>query len=187
LRGKWVLENVLGAPPPPPPPDVPALKEGEPGIAPRTMREQIEQHRANPVCAACHKNMDPIGFVLENFDAVGAWRRTGEGGIPLNTVDVMADGSKVEDVATLRAALLKRPELFLQTLTEKLMVYGLGRGLTYEDEPAVRRIVKSARSQGDRFSAFIMGIVSSDQFQMRMKLQNDAALALNGEAAAHRP
>ena len=186
LRGKWVLENLLGAPPPAPPPDVPALKEAEPGVAPRTMREQMEQHRANPVCASCHKNMDPIGFVLENFDAIGAWRRT-EGGVPLNTVDVLADGSKVEDVTTLRAALLKRPAVFLQTLTEKLMVYGLGRGLTYEDGPAVRRIVRKAESQADRFSSLIMGIVTSDQFQMRIKLQDQDALARNGDAAPHRP
>ncbi len=186
LRGKWVLENLLGAPPPAPPPDVPALKESEPGVAPRTMREQMEQHRANPVCAACHKSMDPIGFVLENFDAVGAWRRT-EGGVPLNTADVLADGSNVDDVTTLRAALLKRPAVFLQTLTEKLMVYGLGRGLTYEDEPAVRRIVRKAETQGYRFSALIMGIVTSDQFQMRMKLQDEDALARNVEAAPQRP
>jgi hypothetical protein len=168
LRGKWVLENVLGSPPPPPPPDVPALKEREAGVAPRTMREQMEEHRANPVCAACHKTMDPIGFVLENFDAVGAWRETNDGGVLLNTVDVLADGSTVKDVITLRAALLKRPEVFLQTLAEKLMVYGLGRGLTYEDEPIARRIVRQAESQGNRFSAIVMGIVSSDQFQMRM-------------------
>jgi hypothetical protein len=173
LRGKWVLENVLGAPPPPPLPDVPALKENEPGVAPRTMREQMEQHRANPVCAGCHRTMDPIGFVLENFDAVGAWRATDRGGVPLNTVDVLADGSKVTDVATLRQALLKSPSVFLQTLTEKLMVYGLGRGLTYEDEPAARRIVRSAENQGDRFSALIMGIVNSEPFQMRLKLGDE--------------
>jgi mono/diheme cytochrome c family protein len=173
LRGKWVLENVLGAPPPPPPPNVPALKENEPGTVPRTMREQMEQHRANPVCAACHKNMDPIGFVLENFDAVGAWRTTNEGGVPLNTVDVLADGTKVTDVASLRAALLKRPSIFLQTLTEKLMIYALGRGLTYQDEPTARRIVRNAESQGNRFSALIMGIVDSEQFQMRVKLEDE--------------
>jgi hypothetical protein len=113
--------------------------------------------------------MDPIGFVLENFDAVGAWRATDRGGVPLNTVDVLADGSKVTDVATLRQALLKRPSVFLQTLTEKLMVYGLGRGLTYEDEPVARRIVRSAENQGDRFSALVMGIVNSEPFQMRLK------------------
>jgi hypothetical protein len=167
LRGKWVLENVLGAPPPAPPPDVPALKEHEAGVVPRTMREQMEEHRANPVCAACHKTMDPIGFVLESFDAVGASRETSDGGVPLNTVDVLADGSRVTDVITLRAALLKRPQLFLQTLVEKLMVYGLGRGLTYEDEPVARLIVRKAASQGNRFSAIVMGIVGSDQFQMR--------------------
>ncbi|MEP7305001.1 MAG: DUF1592 domain-containing protein [Acidobacteriota bacterium] len=187
LRGKWVLENVLGAPPPAPPPDVPALKESEPGLAPRTMREQMEQHRANPVCAACHKNMDPIGFVLENFDAVGAWRPAGEGGALLNTVDVLADGSKVVDAASLRTALLKRPAVFLQTLTEKLMVYGLGRGLTHNDLPAVRQIVRNAERRGSRFSSLIVGIVASDQFQMRMKSQDEGALASNGDAAPPRP
>ena len=171
LRGKWVLENILGAPPPPPPPDVPVLKESEPGTAPRTMREQMEQHRANPVCAACHKRMDPIGFVLENFDAVGAWRATADG-VALNTADVLADGSNVNDVTGLRAALLARPSVFLQALTEKLMVYALGRGLTYEDGPIVRRIVRGAETQGNRFSAIVIGVAASDAFQMRMKIND---------------
>jgi hypothetical protein len=170
LRGKWVLENLLGAPPPPPLPDVPALKENEPGAKPRTMREQMEQHRVNAICAGCHKTMEPIGFALENFDAVGAWRTTAEGGVPLNTADVLNDGSQIKDAATLRTALLKRAPVFVQTLTEKLMVYGLGRGLTYEDEPVVRRIVRSVDQQGDRFSSLIVAIVTSEPFQMRMKV-----------------
>jgi hypothetical protein len=170
LRGKWVLENLLGAPPPAPPPDVPALKENEPGAKPRTMREQMEQHRVSAICAGCHKTMEPIGFALENFDAVGAWRTTAEGGVPLNTADVLNDGSRINDAVTLRTALLKRAPVFVQTLTEKLMVYGLGRGLSYEDEPVARRIVRSAEQQGNRFSSLIVGIVTSEPFQMRMKV-----------------
>jgi hypothetical protein len=185
LRGKWVLENLLGAPPPPPPPDVPALKESEPGARPRTMREQMEQHRANPVCAGCHKTMDPIGFALENFDASGAWRTTLDGGVPLNTSDVLADGASIRDAVTLRAALLKRAPVFVQTLTEKLMVYGLGRGLSYEDEPVVRRIVRNAARNDNRFSALILGIVSSEPFQLRMKA--DQQIASREEEAPRRP
>jgi hypothetical protein len=180
-----VLENLLGTPPPPPPPDVPALKENEPGARPRTMREQMEQHRANPVCAGCHKTMDPIGFALENFDASGAWRTAGDGGVPLNTVDTLADGTSIKDAVTLRAALLKRAPVFVQTLTEKLMVYGLGRGLTYEDEPVARRIVRNAALKGNRFSALILGIVSSEPFQLRMK--TDQQIASREEETPRRP
>jgi hypothetical protein len=167
LRGKWVLDNILGAPPPPPPPDVPALKENESGAVPRTMREQMELHRTNPTCTACHKRMDPIGFALENFDAVGAWRTTDEGGVRLDTSDVLANGTRVDGVSELRQALLDRPTVFVQTLVEKLMVYALGRGLTHEDMPAVRAIVRSAEGRNLRFSAVIAGIVSSVPFQMR--------------------
>jgi hypothetical protein len=167
LRGKWVLDNILGAPPPPPPADVPALKATESGAAPRTMREQMELHRTNPTCAACHKRMDPIGFALENFDTVGAWRTTDDGGVRLDTSDVLANGTRVDGVSQLRQALLDRPTVFVQTLVEKLMIYALGRGLTYEDMPAVRAIVRSAQKQDLRFSSLVSGIVSSVPFQMR--------------------
>ena len=143
LRGKWVLENLLGMPLPPPPPDVPALKGNEEGQKPRTMREQMEEHRANPVCASCHKVMDPIGFALENFDAVGAWR-TREAGGPIDASGQLADGTQVDGVVTLRDALLARPELFVGTLTEKLLTYALGRGVDAHDMPAVRAIVREA-------------------------------------------
>jgi hypothetical protein len=166
LRGKWVLENLLGSPPPPPPPDVPALREDEPGGPRRTMREQMEQHRNSPACASCHKAMDPFGFALENFDVVGAWRTANETGALLDTTDVLPNGARVDGVVGLRKALLDRPELFVQTLTEKLFVYALGRGLTYQDMPAVRRIVRNARAQDYRFSALISGIVTSVPFQM---------------------
>jgi hypothetical protein len=175
LRGKWVLENVLGSPPPPPPPDVPALQEPPAGEQPRTMRQQIERHRADPVCAACHKHMDPIGFALENFDAVGAWKETDPYGEPLDTTDMLPDGRRVNGVVSLRAALLERPDVFVQTLTEKLMVYALGRGLTAEDMPAVRRIVGAARRNDARFSSLIMEIVGSVPFQWRVKMPDNGA------------
>ena len=170
LRGKWVLENLVGAPPPPPPADLDtALKTDPPGSAPKTMREQMERHRTNPVCANCHQVMDPIGFALENYDLVGAWRTTDANGLPLNTADVLTDGTKVDGVVSLRQALVRRPDMFVQTLTEKLMVYALGRGLTYEDMPEVRKVVRGAAQKGYRFSALIQGIVESVPFQMRVK------------------
>jgi Protein of unknown function (DUF1592)/Protein of unknown function (DUF1588)/Protein of unknown function (DUF1585) len=167
LRGKWVLENIVGTPPPPPPPDVPTLKENEEGQKPRTMREQMAEHRANPVCASCHKVMDPIGFALENFDAVGAWR-TREAGGPVDASGELADGTKVDGVVTLRAALLSRPDVFVGTMTEKLLTYALGRGLDYHDMPVVRSIVRQSGAGGYRFSSLVLGIVNSVPFQMRM-------------------
>ena len=169
LRGKWVLENLLGYPVPPPPPDVPALKETEPGAVPRTMREQMEQHRENPVCASCHKIMDPIGFTLENFDEVGAWRTVNEGGVPLNTAVNLADGAAVNGVSDLRRALLQRPDALVQTLTQKLLIYALGRGLTYQDMPVVREIARESQAQDYRFSAIVLAMVKSVPFQMRIK------------------
>jgi hypothetical protein len=167
LRGKWVLENLLGSPPPPPPPNVPALKETAAGAAPRTMREQMELHRQDPACIGCHKTMDPIGFAMENLDAIGRWRTANEGGIPLNTVDTLADGTRIDGPIALRQAILARPEVFAQTLTQKLMIYALGRGLTYADMPAVRRIVRE--SDGYRLDNLILGIVRSEPFRMRAK------------------
>lgn len=169
LRGKWVLENILGSPVPPPPPDVPALQENEPGKIPRTMREQMEQHRVNAVCASCHKMMDPIGFALENFDVEGSWRTANAGGVPLDTSVSLADGTKVSGAVELRKALLQHSDRFVQTLTQKLMVYALGRGLTYEDMPVVRQILREAETHDRRFSALIFGIVKSPPFRMRME------------------
>jgi hypothetical protein len=168
LRGKWVLENLMGAPPPAPPAALDtALKTDEPGAPPRTMREQMERHRRSPVCAGCHRIMDPIGFALENFDVVGAWRTRDEAGLPLHTADVLTDGTAITDAVTLRQALVRRPDVFLQTLTEKLFVYALGRGLTHEDMPEVRRIVQAAGADNSRFTALIMGVVESAPFRMR--------------------
>jgi hypothetical protein len=168
LRGKWILDNVLGAPPPAPPPDVPALAENDP-VAPRTVREQLERHRATPSCAACHRLMDPIGFALENFDAVGKWRATSESGVPLDTRDVMADGTRIDGVDGLREALAARPEIFVRTFVEKLMTYALGRGLGAADMPAVRAVVRDAKADGYRFSAIATGIVRSVPFRMRSR------------------
>ena len=169
LRGKWILDNLLGSPPPPPLPNVPALKEPEPGAPPRTMREQMEQHRKDPICAGCHKMMDPLGFALENFDVDGTWRTANVGGFALDATDVLPNGERIDGAVGLRQALLKRPEVFVQTLTEKLLLYAIGRGLTPEDMPAVRAIVRDARAHDYRFSSLVIGIVSSVPFQMRMK------------------
>ena len=169
LRGKWILDNLLGSPPPPPLPNVPALKEAEAGAPPKTMRQQMEQHRVDVICAGCHKMMDPLGFALENFDVDGTWRTANAGGFALDTTDVLPDGTRIAGVVGMRNALMKRPDVFVQTLSEKLLLYAVGRGLTPEDMPAVRAIVRDARGKDYRFSSLVMGIVSSVPFQMRMK------------------
>jgi mono/diheme cytochrome c family protein len=168
VRGKWVLENILGTPPAPPPPDVPALKDPAEGQKPRTMREQMAEHRANPVCASCHKVMDPIGFALENFDAVGAWR-TREPGGPIDASGQLADGTKIDGVVTLRNAVLSRPTVFVGTMTEKMLTYALGRGLSYADMPVVRAIVREAARNDYKFSSLVLGVVNSMPFQMRVR------------------
>jgi hypothetical protein len=171
LRGKWILENIVGMPVPPPPPDVPPLKQRE-GEQPRTMREQMIEHRVNPACAVCHKVMDPIGFALENFDAVGAWRSR-DAGSDIDASGELADGSEVNGVVELREALTRDPELFAGTFTERLLTYALGRGLDYRDMPSVRKIVREAAAQNYRFSAIVMGIVRSTPFQMRMGTETE--------------
>jgi hypothetical protein len=168
LRGKFVLENILGMPVPPPPPDVPPLKGNQEGEKPRTMREQMAEHRANAVCASCHKTMDSIGFALENFDAIGAWRAQ-DAGNPIDASGELADGSKVDGVVALRNSILSRPEVFVGTMTEKLMTYALGRGVDYRDMPAVRAVVRDAARNDYRFSSLVLGIVHSVPFQMRVK------------------
>lgn len=165
-RGKWVLENLLGTPPPPPPPNVPFLKEQTPGGKILTMRERMEQHRANPVCASCHKLMDPLGFALENFDGIGQWR-TAEGGTPIDPSGVLPDGTPFQGPAELRKALLTKREGFVTTVTEKLLTYALGRGLEYYDAPAVRKITREAAPIQHRWSSLVLGIVRSTPFQKR--------------------
>jgi hypothetical protein len=166
IRGKWILSNILGVPPPPPPAVVPALKENG-GIGKSvSMRERMAQHRDNPACSGCHRLMDPVGFSLENYDAVGRWRTTDDG-LPIDAAGGLPDGSKFEGVAGLQQALLRRPEIFVSTFTEKLLTYALGRGVEYYDGPAVRKVVAEARTSDYRFSSVILGIVKSAPFQMR--------------------
>jgi hypothetical protein len=166
VRGKWVLENIFGMPVPPPPPDVPPLRERAAGEKPRTMREQMEEHRANAVCASCHKTMDGIGLTLENFDTVGAYRAL-DGGSPIDASGELPDGTRVNGIDGLRDAILKRPEVFASTVTEKLLIYALGRGTDYRDMPALREILRSSEPQKYRFQDLILGVVRSTPFQMR--------------------
>ena len=168
VRGKWILENLLGTPPPPPPADVPQLDETDDEAKPRSLRARMEAHRASPSCAGCHRVMDPLGFAMENFDAVGAWR-VHERGVPIDASGRLADGSAVDGVVALRQALVGRPEVFAQTFTEKLLTYALGRGLRHYDMPAVRAIVREAGRHGYRLSSIVVGIVTSAPFQMQMK------------------
>ena len=165
IRGHWILANLVGTPPPPPPANVPALKENTLS-ANLSVRERLAQHRANPECASCHDVMDPVGFALENFDAVGQWR-TMEEGKPVDASGGLPDGSKFTGVAALEQALRSRPEVFVGTLTEKLLTFALGRGVEYYDGPAVRKIVRDAQSSDYRFSSLIVGLTTSTPFTMR--------------------
>jgi hypothetical protein len=174
LRGKWILTNILGTPPPAPPPNVPALKENNEGGKLMSVRERLEEHRKSPACASCHKVMDPLGFALENFDAIGQWRAKSEDGAAIDASGVLLDGSKVEGPATLRAALLARPNVFVTTLTEKLMTYALGRGVDYQDMPEIRAIIAHAAADHYKFSDLISGIVKSPEFRMKIKIPVDA-------------
>jgi hypothetical protein len=167
VRGKWVLENVLGAPPPPPPPNVPALKDtGDDGKI-LSMRERMARHRSNAVCASCHSRMDPLGFALEHFDAVGRTRTHDEAGTPIDASGVLPDGTAVNGVVGLRQLLVAQPDQFITTVTEKLLMYALGRELGYFDQPAVRRIVQGAARDEYRVASIVLGIVASPPFQMR--------------------
>ena len=166
IRGKWVLANLLGVPPPPPPPAVPALKENTTIDHALTMRQLLAQHRDNPACSGCHKLMDPIGFALENYDAVGRYRTMAEGK-PIDATGALPDGSTFDGVTGLEKALLSRPDSFLTTFTEKLVTYALGRGVEYYDAPAIRKIVRDAGNDDYRFSSIIQGIVASTPFEMR--------------------
>jgi hypothetical protein len=165
VRGKWILDNLLGLPPAPPPAEVPPFPESTPG-APRSVRARMELHRASPACAGCHKVMDPLGLALENFDAVGAWR-TEDAGTAIDASGQLADGTPVDGAAALRQALLTRPEIFVGTMTEKLLTYALGRGLEPHDMPTVRAIVRAAARDDYRFSTLVRGIVDSVPFRMR--------------------
>jgi cytochrome c551/c552 len=175
-RGKWVLENILGSPPPLPPPNVPSIDDtGNTAHAePASVRQKMEQHRNNAVCAACHKIMDPIGFSLENFDLTGKWR-TVDGTAPIDASGQMVDGTKLDGPASLRRALMSRSDVFVSTLTQKLLIYASGRGLKYYDMPAVRAVTRDAAPKDYRFSSLILGIVKSQPFEFRKKAVTESA------------
>ena len=167
LRGKWVLENVLGMPPPPPPPNVPPLDAGAAGGEAPSMRERMAQHRRNPACAACHQLMDPAGLAMENFDAVGRWRERDEAWRAIDAAGSLPGSAAFDGVAGLRQALLARPDLFVRTLAEKLLTFALGRGVDHADAPAVRQVLREAARDDNRFSSLVLAIVKSTPFQMR--------------------
>ena len=166
LRGKWVLENLLGVPPPPPPPDVPSFPERGPGGEPASVRELLEMHRESPACAGCHAPMDPLGFALENFDAIGRWRTT-DGHEAIDARGAMPTGDAFEGIDGLRALLVNDPEPLVRTVTEKLLAYALGRGIEHYDYPTIRKIARDAAADGHRWSAVVLGIVQSPPFQLR--------------------
>ena len=166
-RGKWILENVLGTPLLPPPPNVPALKENGSTGKLLSMRVRMEQHRANPACSGCHARMDPLGFALENFDAVGRWRIVAEGGEKIDASGALPDATKFNGPAELRKLLVRNPEQFATVVAEKVFVYGLGRGLEYYDAPSIRQIVRSASRNNYSFESLVLGLVKSVPFTMK--------------------
>jgi mono/diheme cytochrome c family protein len=174
IRGKWVLENILAAPPPAPPPNVPSLESSNKDGKPLSVRQMLEMHRANPVCASCHARMDPLGLSLENFDAIGQWR-TVDAGNPIDASGVLLDGTKVAGPSELRQALMAQKTQFVHAVTEKLLTYALGRGLEYYDAPTVRAIDRAAAADDYRWSSLIVGIVKSAPFQMRTSQMRSAA------------
>ncbi len=184
-RGKWILENLLGSPPPLPPPNVPPLKENSGETAASSVRERMEQHRANPTCAGCHKIMDPIGLALENFDGVGRWRDA-DSGLKIDASGQLVDGTRVDGPASLRKALLARPEAFVGTMTDKLLMYGVGRETKYYDMPVVRTVMRDAAGDHYRFSELVLGVVKSAPFQMRMKEAAPTLSTAPGETTARK-
>src|SRR5207248_723941 len=156
--GKWILTNILGVPPQPPPPNVPPLPDSSSDGKVLSLRERMEKHRANPVCAGCHKVMDPIGFALENFDGIGHWRST-EDGAAINTAGTLFNGAAVDGIIGLRRNVTAQPDIFVGVMTEKMLTYALGRGIEYYDMPAIRKIVQDGRSKDFRFSSIVLGIV----------------------------
>jgi hypothetical protein len=189
LRGVWILENLLGMPPPPPPPNIPDLAPTDATGRVRSMREQMEVHRQNPACAVCHVRMDPLGFAMENFDAIGRYR-TRSAGAPVDASAVFADGTPLEGVRGVRAFVLENRENYVHTLVEKLMTFALGRHVDHRDQPAIRKIVRDAHAADYRWSSIIAGIVSSAPFQgatgvapssPQRRSQGTAAAAPNGD------
>jgi mono/diheme cytochrome c family protein len=174
LRGKWLLETILGSPPPPPPPNVPGLPDRGEGNKPASVRERLEQHRKNPVCATCHAPMDPLGFALENFDGIGKWRTATEAGSPVDAKGTFVNGIEFEGIAGLRSFLVANKEAFVETLIQKLLAYALGRELHAYDMPTVRKIQKTAAASDHRWSALLLGIAISPPFQMRKSVEAPA-------------
>jgi hypothetical protein len=171
LRGRWLLDNILGAPPPPPPPDVPLLNEAGDSSKPRSIRQQMEAHRKNAACAVCHVRMDPLGFSLENFDALGKWRTTSDG-LPVDASASLPDGTHFQGIAGLRRLVATHQEDFARTLTQKMLAYALGRSLESHDLPSVRRIAREAAAGGYRWSAIIEGVATSTPFTMSMSQES---------------
>jgi hypothetical protein len=167
LRGKWIMEVLLASPPPAPPPNVPLLDEtkAEAGDTFLTTRQRMEQHRANPQCNSCHRVIDPLGLALENFDVTGRWRIR-DNGAPVDPVGDLYDGTKMDGPVGLRSALMKHQDMFMLSFTERLTTYALGRRVEYFDMPAIRKVIRDAAKDGNRFSAFVMGVVNSRAFQM---------------------
>jgi hypothetical protein len=187
LRGKWLLNNMFGLPVPPPPPGVDTnLSETRPGAVPASIRERLAQHRKDPACASCHSTIDPLGFALENFDAIGGWRTAGEAGTPIDASGVLPDGVKFDGPAELRALFANRREQFVSTVTEKLFSYALGRAITYHDLPLIRRIVREAAPGGYRWSSIVLGIVRSEAFTMRRSLPAGTPPSVRKVAASRR-
>lgn len=188
IRGKWLLENFLGTPPPPPPPDIPALKENGEGSKPTTVRARLEEHRKNPACATCHRNMDPLGFALENFDALGRLRdRDAESKEPIDASGTLADGTTFNGPVEFRRALLKHRVAFIETVVEKLMTYGLGRGTDYYDRPAIRQILRESAPNDYRWSSIILSLVKSKPFQMRVSGDAATLIADDTTSPTRRP
>jgi mono/diheme cytochrome c family protein len=187
LRGKWLLESILGSPPPAPPENVPSLPDRGEGGRPASVRERLEVHRRNPVCASCHTTMDPLGFALEPFDAIGTYRAVSETGAPLDATGTMPSGSKFEGPSGLRNVLLEDRERFALTVTEKLMAFALGRGLEYYDRPAVRRVAQTAAARDYRWSDIVLGIVESVPFQLRATAPGGGMAGATTPLAAREP
>jgi hypothetical protein len=179
-RGKWFLQTFLGVSPPDPPPNVPVIKEkaadSTGNLKAPTMRQQMEAHHANPSCNTCHQIFEPLGLALENFDAVGMWRTEDEGQ-PIDATGVLVDGTKVDGVKSLRDVLVKRQDQFIRVVVEKLLTYGLGRGVEYPDMPLVRSITREAAANHYKFSSLVLGVVKSPAFQMNMKAANNQEVA----------
>jgi len=167
LRGKFIVTEFWNNPPPAPPADVPALEESAPEGRPSTVREQLERHRADPACAGCHNNIDPIGFALENFDVDGAWRDLTREGLEIDSAGILHDGTSIDGPVELREALLADPELFAGTVAEKMLIYSLGRGLQPADKAVVRQVVRNAAEHNYSLKSIVLGIVDSYPFQMR--------------------